>query len=138
PICGRSSELLSWNEQRQRNAQFIDLLLQTRQRLDQLYRSNVSDAEKRDRKQYEFGLLKLQYAELKQQGGGYRGYDWWFSRTLNNANLVSAATYYGCVPGLRRVLQSVENDLPRFYEEARALAQQSKKVREAAVRYDGL
>lgn len=130
---GRLQDLDAWNDQRQRNAQFVGLLLQTRERLEALYRSDVPDAEKRDRKQYEFGVLKLQYAQLKDGWNGYRGYDGWFSRTLNNANLVSAATYYGCVPGLRRVLQSVDMDLPRFYEQARMLAKESKKTREAAV-----
>src|SRR5690606_27281402 len=106
-------ELDAWNEQRQRNARFIGLLLQTRERLADLYESDLPEAEKRDRKQYEFGLLKLEYAELKKEWNGYRGYDAWFSRTLNNAHLVSAATYYGCVPGLRRVLQSVADNLPQ-------------------------
>lgn len=130
---GRLQDLDAWNDQRQRNAQFVGLLLQTRERLDALYRSDVPDEQKRDRKQYEFGVLKLQYAQLKDDWNGYRGYDAWFGRTLNNANLVSAATYYGCVPGLRRVLQSVGSDLPRFYEQARTLAKESKETRQAAV-----
>jgi predicted aminopeptidase len=130
---GRAEDLLVWQEQRQRNAQFIALLLQTREQLEALYRSNLPVAEMRDRKQYEFGLLKLRYSQLKKEWNGYRGYDSWFSRTLNNAHLVSAATYYGCVPGLKRVLQSVNGDLPRFYDEARELAKQSRAVRASAV-----
>ena len=130
---GRLADLVGWHEQRDRNAQFIALLLQTRERLEALYVSNVPDSEKRDRKQYEFGVLKLQYAALKKQWNGYGGYDWWFSRTLNNAHLVSAATYYGCVPGLKRVLQSVDGNLPQFYEEARRLAKQTREERAAVV-----
>ena len=130
---GQLQDLTAWNEQRQRGAQFISLLLQTREQLDQLYRSPLSEEMKRERKQYQFGLLKLQYADLKKSWNGYRGYDWWFNRTLNNAHLVSAATYYGCVPGLKRSLQSVDNDLPRFYDEARELAKLSMEARHAAV-----
>lgn len=130
---GRLQDLAAWNEQRQRHAQFIGLLLRTREQLDQLYRLPLSEAAKRERKQYQFGLLKLEYAELKRSWNGYRGYDGWFNRTLNNAHLVSAATYYGCVPGLRRVLQSLDNDLPRFYDRARELAKQSTEERAAAV-----
>ncbi|GFE81225.1 aminopeptidase [Steroidobacter agaridevorans] len=131
---GRLKDLDAWNEQRERNAQFVALLLQTRERLDALYRSDLPDDEKRDRKQYEFGVLKLQYSQLKAgQWNGYRGYDAWFGRTLNNAHLVSAATYYGCVPGLRRLLQSVDSDLPRFYEKARELAKETREARAAAV-----
>ncbi|MBL8266240.1 aminopeptidase [Steroidobacter sp.] len=130
---GRSQDLTVWNEQRERNAQFVGLLLQTRERLQALYRSAVPDEEKRSRKQYEFGVMKLQYADLKREWNGYRGYDAWFSRTLNNAHLVSAATYYGCVPGLRRLLQSVEGDLPAFYDKARALGKDSREARALAV-----
>ena len=131
---GRLQDLASWNEQRERNAQFVGLLLQTRERLDALYQSDVPDEEKRDRKQYEFGVLKLQYTQLRtEQWNGYRGYDAWFGRTLNNAHLVSAATYYGCVPGLRRLLGSVEDNLPAFYDKARALAKETKEARAAAV-----
>ncbi|WP_116807201.1 aminopeptidase [Steroidobacter cummioxidans] len=131
---GRLQDLDAWNEQRERNAQFVKLLLQTRDRLDVLYHSDLPDDEKRERKQYEFGVLKLQYSQLKaDQWQGYRGYDAWFSRTLNNAHLVSAATYYGCVPGLRRLLQSVNGDLPAFYEKARELAKETKEARAAAV-----
>jgi predicted aminopeptidase len=130
---GRLQDLATWHEQRQRHAQFIGLLLQTREQLDALYRADLSSREKRDRKQYQFGLLKLQYAKLKEKWRGYTGYDAWFNRTLNNAHLVSAATYYGCVPGLRRVLQSVDGDLPRFYDKARELAELSMEARAAAV-----
>lgn len=136
---GRLQDLDAWNEQRERNAQFVALLLQTRDRLDALYRSDLPDDEKRDRKQYEFGVLKLQYSQLKaEQWRGYRGYDAWFSRTLNNAHLVSAATYYSCVPGLRRLLQSVDGDLPRFYEKARELAKETREARAAAVCSEGV
>jgi predicted aminopeptidase len=131
---GQLQDLDAWNEQRERNAQFVALLLQTRQRLEALYQSDLPDDQKRDRKQYEFGVLKLQYSQLKaEQWKGYRGYDAWFSRTLNNAHLVSAATYYGCVPGLRRLLQSVDGDLPRFYEKARELAKETREARATAV-----
>lgn len=130
---GRLQDLDAWNERRQRNSEFIGLLLQTRERLSALYRSDASDEEKRDRKQYEFGVLKLQYSELKDKWNGYRGYDAWFGRTLNNAHLVSAATYYGCVPGLRELLQSVDGDLPMFYEKARELAKETREARAAAV-----
>jgi predicted aminopeptidase len=130
---GRKQDLAAWHVQRQRNAQFIALLLHTRERLDALYRSDLPVEQKRASKQYEFGLLKLEYAQLKQAWGGYSGYDGWFNRTLNNAHLVTAATYYGCVPGLQRVLQSVGGDLPAFYGEVRKLAQLDKEARAVSV-----
>src|SRR5690606_32366949 len=55
---GRLEDLDAWTAQRQRNAQFIGLLLQTRERLADVYKSALPEEEKRERKQYEFGLLK--------------------------------------------------------------------------------
>jgi predicted aminopeptidase len=129
----RGQDLVAWREQRDRQAQFIALLLAARDTLRALYESALPVAEKRSRKQYEFGELKLDYAQLKHRWNGYSGYDRWFDRTLTNAHLVSAATYYGCVPGLQRVLSEVGGDLPRFYEEAKRLARMDKDARAAVV-----
>jgi predicted aminopeptidase len=129
----RGQDLVAWREQRERQAEFIALLLSARSKLRSLYESALPDDEKRSRKQYAFGELKLAYQQLKQQWNGYPGYDRWFDRTLTNAHLVSAATYYGCVPGLQRVLSEVDGDLPRFYDEARRLARMDKDARALAV-----
>ena len=129
----RTQDLVVWQQQRERQSQFISLLLRTRNKLSELYGSTLPDDEKRSRKQYEFGELKLEYAQLREQWHGYPGYDRWFDRTLNNAHLVSAATYYGCVPGLQRVLSEQGGDLPRFYEAAKKLARMDKDARALAV-----
>ena len=129
----RGQDLSAWREQRERQSEFIALLLTARDKLRSLYQSALPVEEKRSRKQYEFGELKLDYTRLKQQWNGYPGYDRWFDRTLTNAHLVSAATYYGCVPGLQRVLGEVGGDLPRFYEEAKRLARMDKDARALAV-----
>lgn len=83
----------------------------------------------RERKQQEFGRLKFDYQQLKSSWNGYSGYDAWFDRALNNAYLVSAATYHGCLPGLQRLLGSVNGELPRFYAEVRKLATLTKEAR---------
>jgi predicted aminopeptidase len=126
---GRSQELQSWRTQRERNVQFIELLLEARERLRTLYESPLAPAQMRERKQQEFGRLKFEYTKLKAGWNGYAGYDAWFNRALGNAHLVSAATYHGCVPGLRAVLDQMDGDLPRFYDAMRALADESKVTR---------
>jgi predicted aminopeptidase len=130
---GKREDILIWRAQQKRGEQFIGLLLNTREKLADLYKTKIPVDEMRERKQYIFGQLKLEYQDLKRSWDGYRGYDHWFSRTLTNAHLVSAATYYGCVPGLERVLQEVNGDFPRFYEEARKLAKLSKDDRHERV-----
>jgi predicted aminopeptidase len=130
---GRAPDLQAWRLQRARGSQFIALLLRTRDRLKALYSSGLSPEEMRERKQSAFGELKLEYAQLRNRWGGYGGYDHFFARTLNNAHLVSAATYYGCVPGLQRLLQQSGGDLPRFYERVRELTRADAQTRENAV-----
>jgi predicted aminopeptidase len=49
----------------------------------------------------------------------------------NNARLASLATYYDCVPGFERVLESVQHDLPRFYDAVRELAKLPRDQRRA-------
>jgi predicted aminopeptidase len=130
----RMEDLDAWQQQRERQSQFVALLLKARDKLRELYQSALPEEAKRDRKQYEFGELKLEYSQLRQQEWhGYAGYDRWFDRTLTNAHLVSAATYYGCVPGLRRVLSEAGGDLPRFYEAAKQLARLDQDQRALAV-----
>lgn len=128
-VNGKSKDLPAWRRQRQRGQEFIQLLLDARERLRRLYESGIAVAAMRERKQEEFGRLKFDYTQLKARWNGYAGYDRWFDRALNNANLVSAATYHGCLPGFEQLLNSVNDDLPRFYEAVRQLAQQGKEVR---------
>lgn len=128
-VNGRAKDLHSWRVQRQRNHEFIQLLLGARERLRSLYASGMPAAAMRERKQEEFGRLKFDYTQLKTRWNGYAGYDYWVDRALNNANLVSAATYHGCLPGFQQLLNSVNGELPRFYEEVRRLAEQGKDAR---------
>jgi predicted aminopeptidase len=127
---GRPQDLQAWQGQRRRNQQFIELLLGARERLRALYASSVPVEAMRARKQEEFGHLKFEYWQLKARWNGYAGYDRWFDRALNNAHLISAATYHGCMPGFRRLLQSVDGDLPRFYAQVRDLVAQPKELRQ--------
>lgn len=126
---GRAKDLPAWRLQRERNREFVQLLLDTRERLRRLYASDLAPAEMRARKDEEFGRLKFEYSQLRASWNGYAGYDRWFDRALGNADLVSAATYRGCLPGLLQLLNSVNADLPRFYEEVRKLAALTKEAR---------
>ncbi|MGC3983025.1 MAG: aminopeptidase [Steroidobacteraceae bacterium] len=126
----RLSDLQRWQAQQQRAAQFYELLSRTRESLRTLYASRGDQQELLDGKQQRLGLLKFDYAQLKQSWGGYAGYDQWFDRALSNADFIAIATYQRCVPGFERLLASVDGDLPRFYAEVKKLARQSKPSRQ--------
>lgn len=127
----RAAEMRNWYLQRERSEQFIGLLLVTRERLRNLYKEKLPPDVMRDRKNQAFGQLKYDYTQLKQKWNGYAGYDRWFDRPLNNAHLISAATYHGCLPKFREMLKAEEGDLPRFYDAVKALAKKSRREREA-------
>lgn len=119
---GRARELEDWRVYRERQQEFIELLLAAREKLRQLYASKLPETEMRAKKAEAFGQLKFEYSQLRAKWNGYTGYDGWFDRALGNAHLVSAATYHGCMPGFARLLNSVGGDLPRFYQEVKRVA----------------
>ena len=124
---GNSKQLENWRAQRERGQQFIDLLLATRERLRLLYATQLDRPAMRARKQEEFGRLKFEYSQLRARWNGYSGYDYWFDRALGNAHLVTASTYHGCLPAFQRLLESVNGELPRFYDEVRRVSKQSRR-----------
>jgi len=130
---GQPQQLVAWRKYQDRQEQFIQLLLRTRDRLRTLYASNLPEEQMRARKQTIFGELKFEYTTLRASWNGYAGYDRWFDRALNNAHLVSAATYHGCLPGFMRILDSVGGDLPRFYDEVRRISKLAQEERTAVV-----
>jgi len=118
---GDPDGLLELETRAEREAEFAGLVRETSGRLAALYASDLAVEQKRIEKQREFGYLKYRYGQLRQQWGGYGGYDGWFARSLNNAHLAAVGTYHDCVPGLRRELAAA-GSLPRFYALAEELA----------------
>jgi predicted aminopeptidase len=80
-----------------------------------------------------FAALRARYEKLRAGWQGVAPFDAWFAADLNNAHLVSIATYASCVPGFARELESAGGDLPRFYARVRELSRLPKDRRDAAV-----
>lgn len=125
-------ELAAYDASRSRHAAFLALLDGARASLERLYRGDQPDPAKRIEKNRVFGYLKFDYQRLRDEWGGYHGYDDWFARPLDNASLASVATYRDCVPGLERALAAA-GSLPAFYVRARELARLTRTARHAAV-----
>ncbi|MDY6979618.1 MAG: aminopeptidase [Pseudomonadota bacterium] len=119
-----------------RRRQFHALLLNTRQRLKQLYSSDQSEAVKRATKQQYFAQLKQAYQTLKRQWGSYAGYDKWMQQPLNNAHLALIATYREQVVGFEQLLDSLDGDLRAFYQAVEELARLSPEQRKKALLND--
>ena len=115
-----------------RERDFSALLQRIRERLAELYRSDLPQGAMRVAKQRLFGQLKFEYSQLRASWGGFAGYDAWFARTLNNAHLAAVATYDDCVPGLVRELAAA-GSLAAFERRARELSRLPLDERRAAV-----
>jgi predicted aminopeptidase len=81
-------------------------------------------------------LLELEsgYRSLKAGWGGFAGYDPWFARGPNNAQLASVAVYSQLVPAFEALLVREGGDLAGFYAAVRELAALPKAERDSKLR----
>jgi len=130
---GRDKDLADHLLQRSRYLEVIALMNETRHRLRTLYASGLPPPLMRERRRLAFEELRESYGALKAQWGGHAPFDAWFAAEVNNAHLASIATYFTCVPGFERELQSVGGNLPAFYRRARELAKLDQRQRDLLV-----
>lgn len=119
---GRAADLAAFHRQRDRYLEFVALVADARARLAVLYASELDKAEMRARKQKVFAQLAQEHARLKSAWGGRSTFDRWFSEGVNNAHLVSVATYQECVPGIEAVLAATGGEPGEFYRRMREIA----------------
>jgi predicted aminopeptidase len=118
---------------RGRREEFVRLVLEYRERLEELYGADLAEEEKRSQKKDLLGALAQAYQRLKERWGGFSGYDHWFDGELSNAHLASVAAYTQLVPAFEALLVQEGGDLVRFYAAVKALARQDKATRLAAL-----
>ncbi len=126
-----------------RNGQFVRLIMNTRARLEKIYGDQrdpegkltaakhppASAPELLAAKRKIFADLQTQYAALKAEWGGHDGYDRWFAREVNNAQLNTIANYYDYVPGFEALLALKSGDLEKFYAAVEELSKKSQDER---------
>jgi len=116
-----------------RRRDFKALTLSTRERLDAVFRSSASDAEKRAAKAAIMAAMRREHAQLKAgPWAGFSGYDTWFA-SANNASLGLQAAYNQLVPAFEALFEAKGRDFPRFYAEVRRLAALPKAERRATL-----
>ncbi len=116
----------------QRRAQVRALMQHARERLEALYKQRVAPALMRERKAELFAQTKREYGVLKEEWGGYAGYDLLFDN-LNNAHLASFSIYHTWLPALQHVFARSAGDFTAFYLEVKRLAALPKAEREAVL-----
>jgi predicted aminopeptidase len=119
---GREDEIAGVARERELEQRFTELLMECRRRLDELYRGDLPDEEKRRRKPEVFEELRSEYRQAKRDWGGDARYDRWFEQALNNAHLASVASYHEYVEPLQRLLAAEDGSLATFFTRAEEIA----------------
>ncbi|MDD1141589.1 aminopeptidase [Pseudomonas sp. TNT2022 ID233] len=115
--------------------QFIQLILDTRSRLEKLYAQPLATAQMRERKAAEFERFRHDYRAMRDgQWAGDKRYDAWVNAPLNNARLLPFGLYDQWVPAFAALFKQVGGDWPRFYAEVERLGELPVTERNAALK----
>ncbi len=115
PDLDQSAMAKELEARERRQQQFIALLTNTRDSLVALYETSADPELMRQKKQQQFDQMRVDYASLKASWDGYIGYDRWFSQEMNNARLVSVATYNDYVPAFEVLFRETGSSFEQFY-----------------------
>ena len=116
---GRPGGIVEYRARRTRALRFAELLRATRDELGELYASELDEHAMRAAKAATFESLRARYRAVRDgEWDGWSGYDRWFERELNNADLAAVGTYNDRAPELRALLESLDRDLAAFYRAA--------------------
>ena len=115
---GREELLAEFEAAQAREAEFAALVERGRERFEELYASGLAPGEMRAAKAREFGRMLAGYRRLVESWDGFDAYGPWFDGGLDNAKMVSVATYNELAPGFRALLGQCGRDLPCFYARA--------------------
>lgn len=128
---GTPALLAAQAAQDQRQAEFRSFTLRWRSELDVLYRSELSDTAKRQRKAELMARMRAEFAAMKaERWGGYTGYDAWLDKA-NNASFAVLAAYNELVPQFEALFEREGRDFTRFYAAIKGLAALPKAERRA-------
>ena len=127
---GRTQELTIHQRDTRILTDFLSELKQTRKQLIELYQqTNLSSNDKRIAKSRLIKQLRSRTQQLNRRYGGSLKIDKWFHQPVNNARLLSIATYYDLVPAFESLLARCQYDLPTFFQTLQPLRKQTKTQR---------
>ena len=116
-------------QKQSREDSFVDLVLLYRQQLDELYQSSLTEEDKRTKKNIILQDMVNEYQKIRSDWVTESIYDTWFALGINNAKLMAVSTYRKLVPGFRKLLRTVDDDLASFYKLVENLGQCSHEQR---------
>jgi predicted aminopeptidase len=119
----------------QQRDQFIQLILDTRTRLERLYTLPLPTEQMRRLKAAEFDRLRRDYRALRDsQWAGANRYDAWINAPMNNARLLPFGLYDQWVPAFARLFKQSGGNWLVFYGEVEKLGRLPVEQRKAALK----
>ena len=128
---GVEKQRAAFDASQKRKTASTAVMLDYRKRLEELYASGESQAEKRVGKTRILAELRENLSSLETDKDRSEIYDKWLALHLNNAFLASVSTYTQLVPAFHALLTRYEGDIGRFYEAVRELSRLPKAERTA-------
>jgi predicted aminopeptidase len=119
----------------QQRDQFIELILDTRTRLEKLYSLPLPPEQMRQRKAEAFEQLRAEYRQMRDsQWAGDKRYDTWINAPMNNARLLPFGLYDQWVPAFAALFKQEGGDWVRFYARVEKLGALPVGERKAALK----
>jgi predicted aminopeptidase len=126
---GNSAIYVEYLNDYRRQQQFVSLVQEHRQKLEELYRTDMTPHRKRTQKASIFSDLRNEFNQLKAVQTDLAVYEDWISQPLNNAKISGVVAYHDFVPAFSVILKDNGGDLNRFYDACRRLARKQKDAR---------
>lgn len=123
----------AWLQRSQRRTDFLALLARHRSAMEEVFRSDRPDAEKRTARDAIFESMRADFELLKQHWGGDFGYARWFGQPLTTAHLAAVATYAALVPAFEALLAREAGNFERFHAEAARIGAMDRGARRQAL-----
>lgn len=116
----------------ERSEVFYSEVKAARATLAHLYASNISAAQKLEKKNDILSSMLDTHRQRKMRDPAWSAYDPWFADGLNNAKLAAVATYFDDVEMFRNLLKELGGDFGAFYKAVKSRAAQTKNIEPAA------
>ncbi|MDQ3186810.1 MAG: aminopeptidase [Pseudomonadota bacterium] len=113
---GTDEQRAAFDASQQKKAASTGIMLNHRKRLEDLFASDASNAEKRKAKALILAELREKLSALEVTEARVSTYERWWAQRLNNAYLASISTYTHLVPAFQALLAQQKGNIEQFYE----------------------
>ncbi len=126
---GDREALARYRQRLDNRRQVFELIRAARVDLQAIYSGTRSQPEKREQKRLRLQRLREDYRRLSAELPGRDGFERWMKSEINNAKLLSVATYHDATPAFHELLQRNRGDFAAFHRAAEAIGELPKPQR---------